>query len=73
MEGNSSSHQNDSISSRLPAYVSGSKLPGALLAEVGPAVQPANPMTVSAKAPCPRSRKNVRRLMTPVDPVMARV
>jgi hypothetical protein len=67
------SHQYDSISSRLPTYVSGSKLPGALGVNVGPAVQPASPMTDSAKAPCPRSRKNVRRLMTLVDPVMARV
>jgi hypothetical protein len=43
----------------------GLTLPGAWRA------QPANPMTVSAKAPCPRSRKRVRLLITLVDPVMA--
>src|SRR5215211_6437178 len=73
-DGISLSHHHASISSRLPTYVSGSKVPGSRVGRptvgAGPRAQPANPMTVSAKAPCPRSRRNIRRLMSRVDPGM---
>ena len=52
--------------------MSGSKLADGAALACALGAQPANPITVSANARCPRSRRKVRRLVTPVDPVMAR-